>query len=96
VVTVLKAMATDSPFVNSLALMGESGTLQNEALGTVAVGDCRGKTGTLNDVANLAGYCTAQDGHALAFAFLANGLGDPDYVHEVEASMTVALAKYNG
>lgn len=96
VVTVLKAMATNSAFVNSLALMGESGTLQTEALGTVAVGDCRGKTGTLHDVANLAGYCTGKDGHTLAFAFLANGLGDPDYVHSVEANMTVALAKYDG
>ncbi len=96
VVTVLKAMATNSAFVNSLALMGESGTLQTEALGTVAVGDCRGKTGTLHDVANLAGYCTGKDGHTLAFAFLANGLGDPDYVHSIEANMTVALAKYDG
>ena len=96
VVTVLKAMATDSTFVNSLALMGDSGTLQTEALGTIAAGDCRGKTGTLHDVANLAGYCTGKDGHTLAFAFLANGLGDPDYVHSVEANMTVALAKYDG
>jgi serine-type D-Ala-D-Ala carboxypeptidase/endopeptidase (penicillin-binding protein 4) len=96
VVTVLKAMATNSVFVNSLALMGETGTLQDEALGTIAQGDCRGKTGTLHDVANLAGYCEARDGHTLAFAFLANGLGNPDYVHEVEASMSVALAKYDG
>ena len=96
VVTVLKAMAANSAFVDSLALMGESGTLQTEALGTVAVGDCRGKTGTLHDVANLAGYCTGKDGHTLAFAFLANGLGDPDYVHSIEANMTVALAKYDG
>jgi len=96
VVAVLKAMATNSSFVNSLALMGETGTLQDEATGTAAQGDCRGKTGTLHDVANLAGYCQAQDGHTLAFAFLANGLGSPDYVHEVEASMTVALAKYTG
>jgi serine-type D-Ala-D-Ala carboxypeptidase/endopeptidase (penicillin-binding protein 4) len=96
VVTVLKAMATNATFVNSLALMGESGTLQTEALGTIAAGDCRGKTGTLHDVANLAGYCTGKDGHTLAFAFLANGLGDPDYVHSVEANMTVALAKYDG
>ena len=96
VVTVLKSMATNAPFVTSLALMGETGTLQDEALGTAAVGECRGKTGTLHDVANLAGYCEAKDGHTLAFAFLANGLGDPDYVHEVEASMSVALAKYNG
>jgi D-alanyl-D-alanine carboxypeptidase/D-alanyl-D-alanine-endopeptidase (penicillin-binding protein 4) len=96
VVTVLKAMATNSVFVNSLALMGDSGTLQTEALGTPAQGDCRGKTGTLHDVANLVGYCQARDGHTLAFAFLANGLGNPDYVHSVEANMTVALAKYNG
>jgi D-alanyl-D-alanine carboxypeptidase/D-alanyl-D-alanine-endopeptidase (penicillin-binding protein 4) len=96
VVTVLKAMATNATFVNSLALMGESGTLQTEALGTIAAGDCRGKTGTLHDVANLAGYCTGKDGHTLAFAFLANGLGDPDYVHSVEANMTVALANYDG
>jgi D-alanyl-D-alanine carboxypeptidase/D-alanyl-D-alanine-endopeptidase (penicillin-binding protein 4) len=96
VVTVLNAMATNSVFVNSLALMGETGTLQNEALGTVSQGDCRGKTGTLRDVANLAGYCQARDGHTLAFAFLANGLGSPDFVHEVEASMTVPLVKYNG
>ncbi|HTP20050.1 MAG TPA: D-alanyl-D-alanine carboxypeptidase/D-alanyl-D-alanine-endopeptidase [Solirubrobacteraceae bacterium] len=95
-VTVLEAMAKNSVFVNSLALMGESGTLKTEALGTVAVGDCRGKTGSLHDVANLAGYCEAKDGHTLAFAFLANGLGDPDFVHEVEASMTVPLVRYNG
>ena len=96
VVTVLQAMATNPTFVNSLALMGETGTLQTEAVGTPAQGDCRGKTGTLIDVANLVGYCRARDGHTLAFAFLANGLGSPDYVHQVEANMTVALAKYNG
>ena len=96
VVTVLEGMAHNSVFVNSLALMGESGTLQTEGLGTPAQGDCRGKTGTLSDVANLAGYCQGRDGHTLAFAFLANGLGNPDYVHQVEANMTVALAKYDG
>ena len=96
VVTVLNGMATNPAFVNSLALMGESGTLQDEGLGTVGQNDCRGKTGTLHDVANLAGYCGARDGHTLAFAFLANGLGNPDYVHEVEASMAAAVANYNG
>ncbi|MBV8218585.1 MAG: D-alanyl-D-alanine carboxypeptidase/D-alanyl-D-alanine-endopeptidase [Solirubrobacterales bacterium] len=96
IVTVLESMAKNSVFVNSLALMGETGTLQNEGLGTIATGQCRGKTGTLHDVANLAGYCRARDGQTLAFAFLANGLGDPDFVHEVEASMTVPLVNYNG
>ncbi len=96
VVTVLKAMANNSAFVDSLAVGGETGTLQDEMNGTVGQGNCRGKTGTLHDVANLAGYCQARDGDTLAFAFMANGLGNPDLGHEIEAGMAVALAKYNG
>ena len=96
VVTVLSAMATNSVFVNSLAVGGETGTLQHEMNNTIAQGNCRGKTGTLDDAANLAGYCRARDGHTLAFAFLANGLGNPDYVHAVEANMAVTLAGYDG
>jgi serine-type D-Ala-D-Ala carboxypeptidase/endopeptidase (penicillin-binding protein 4) len=96
IVTVLQALANNPTFVNSLAIMGRTGTLQNEGLGTIAQNNCRGKTGTLHDVANLAGYCAARDGHTLAFAFMANGLGDPDYVHQVEASMSAAVAGYDG
>ena len=96
VVTLLQAMATNSTFVNSLALAGETGTLQHEMQGTIAQGNCRGKTGTLTDVADLVGYCHARDGHQLAFAFLANGLGNPDLGHAIEANMAVALANYNG
>jgi len=95
-VTLLQAMATNPVFVNSLAIGGETGTLRHEMNGTSAQGNCRGKTGTLHDVANLAGYCRAQDGHTLAFAFMANGIGNPDFVHRVEANMAVALSKYNG
>ena len=90
-------MAGNSAFVSSLARRGrERDAAVDEMRGTYAAGRCRGKTGTLHDVANLAGYCTGADGHTLAFAFLMNGLGDPDYVHSIEANMTVALAKYNG
>jgi D-alanyl-D-alanine carboxypeptidase/D-alanyl-D-alanine-endopeptidase (penicillin-binding protein 4) len=96
IVTVLQSMANNSAFVDSLAVGGETGTLQDEMTGTVAQGNCRGKTGTLHDVANLAGYCQARDGHTLAFAFMANGLGNPSLGHEIEAGMAVALAKYDG
>ncbi|HUA50371.1 MAG TPA: D-alanyl-D-alanine carboxypeptidase/D-alanyl-D-alanine-endopeptidase [Solirubrobacteraceae bacterium] len=96
VVTVLEAMANNRAFVDSLAVGGETGTLQDEMNGTIGQGNCRGKTGTLHDVANLAGYCQARDGHTLVFAFLANGLTDPDYVHEIEADMAVKLAGYDG
>ncbi|HTX30256.1 MAG TPA: D-alanyl-D-alanine carboxypeptidase [Solirubrobacteraceae bacterium] len=97
VVTLLQKMYTNPYFFNSLATTGQTGTLQYEGVGTAAQNVCHGKTGTLHDVANLAGYCRARDGHELAFAFLANGLGDPDYVHMIEGNdLAAALAKYDG
>jgi D-alanyl-D-alanine carboxypeptidase/D-alanyl-D-alanine-endopeptidase (penicillin-binding protein 4) len=96
VVTLLDKMASNAPFVASLAVAGETGTLQDEMKGTIAQGRCQGKTGTLSDVANLSGYCQAQDGHTLAFAFLMNSVGNPDAAHQVEANMAVSLAKYDG
>jgi D-alanyl-D-alanine carboxypeptidase/D-alanyl-D-alanine-endopeptidase (penicillin-binding protein 4) len=96
VVALLSKLATNSYFVNSLAVGGETGTLQHEMRGTVAQGRCRGKTGTLSAVANLAGYCQAADGHTLAFAFLMNAVGNTDTAHAIEANMAVALAKYTG
>ncbi|MGI8904253.1 MAG: D-alanyl-D-alanine carboxypeptidase/D-alanyl-D-alanine endopeptidase [Solirubrobacteraceae bacterium] len=95
VVIALKAMARDRYFVSSLATAGKTGTLRYEAVGTAAQGRCRGKTGTLHDVASLAGYCQASDGHTLAFAFLMNSV-DPSFGHSLEAQMAVALAKYDG
>jgi len=97
VVTLLEHMAANPYFFNSLAVGGETGTLQHEMVGTPAQGACHAKTGTLHDVATLAGYCRARDGHELAFAFLANGLSNPDYAHSVEGNrMAVALANYDG
>jgi D-alanyl-D-alanine carboxypeptidase/D-alanyl-D-alanine-endopeptidase (penicillin-binding protein 4) len=96
VVTLLRHMDANTNFVNSLAIAGKTGTLKGEMRGTRAQGRCRGKTGTLHDVATLAGYCTARDGHTLAFAFLLNGLSDSNFGHSVEANMTVALANYDG
>jgi serine-type D-Ala-D-Ala carboxypeptidase/endopeptidase (penicillin-binding protein 4) len=95
VVTLLRAMAGDPRFTASLAMAGETGTLQDEMRGTYAQGRCRGKTGTLHDVSNLVGYCHAKDGHTLAFAFLMNGIY-PDYAHPIQDRMGVAVAKYSG
>jgi serine-type D-Ala-D-Ala carboxypeptidase/endopeptidase (penicillin-binding protein 4) len=95
VVTLLRAMAGDPQFTASLAMAGETGTLQDEMRGTYAQGRCRGKTGTLHDVSNLVGYCHAKDGHTLAFAFLMNGIY-PDYAHPIQDRMGVAVAKYSG
>lgn len=96
VVTVLQKMADNHSFTSSLAIGGETGTLVDEMRGTAAQGRCIGKTGTLRDVANLAGYCTARDGHRLVFAFLFNRLGDPAAGHLIEAGMAASIARYDG
>ena len=97
VVTLLGHMAGNQFFTNSLAVAGRTGTLQFVDQGTAAEGRCRGKTGTLAAVANVAGYCQARDGHKLAFAFLVNGNAATDYVHNVlEGQMMVAVANYEG
>jgi D-alanyl-D-alanine carboxypeptidase/D-alanyl-D-alanine-endopeptidase (penicillin-binding protein 4) len=97
VVTLLQKMYSNPYFFSSLAVSGKTGTLDHETRGTAAYGRCHAKTGTLRDVANLAGYCQARDGHELAFAFLANRLISPAYAHSVEANrMAAALVRYNG
>lgn len=96
VVTVLAGLSSDVTFMNSLSIAGETGTLAAGLRGTYAQGRCRGKTGTLHDVANLAGLCTATDGHTLAFAFLLGGLVDPAAGHAIEDDMAVAVARYDG
>jgi D-alanyl-D-alanine carboxypeptidase/D-alanyl-D-alanine-endopeptidase (penicillin-binding protein 4) len=70
--------------------------MRHEMVGTRAAGNCRGKTGTLRDVANLVGYCTAANGDELVFAFLENGLGNTYIGHLLEDHMGEALAAYAG
>ncbi len=96
VVQLLEEMEPSLAFYNSLAVAGVSGTMVDEMLNTPAAGNCRGKTGTLHDVANLVGYCIAANGDHLVFAFLENGLVDSTYGHETEDLMGEALANYDG
>jgi D-alanyl-D-alanine carboxypeptidase/D-alanyl-D-alanine-endopeptidase (penicillin-binding protein 4) len=95
VVTLLRNMASNPQFTASLAVAGETGTLEHEMRHTYAQGRCRGKTGTLDDVSNVVGYCRAKDGHTLAYALMMNGIV-PDYAHPIQDRMQVALAKYSG
>jgi D-alanyl-D-alanine carboxypeptidase/D-alanyl-D-alanine-endopeptidase (penicillin-binding protein 4) len=57
----------------SLPVVGVSGTVQTIAAKTPAQGRCFAKTGTLNGVTNLAGYCAARGHHSLAFALFIDG-----------------------
>jgi serine-type D-Ala-D-Ala carboxypeptidase/endopeptidase (penicillin-binding protein 4) len=95
VVTLLRGMAGNAAFTNALAVAGETGTLQDEMRHTYAQGRCRGKTGTLSNVSNLVGYCTARDGHILAYAVMMNAIY-PYYAHPIQDRMVVDVAKYAG
>ncbi|HET9104642.1 MAG TPA: D-alanyl-D-alanine carboxypeptidase [Solirubrobacteraceae bacterium] len=95
IVSLLRQQAGDPAFTSSLAIAGETGTLRHELTGTVAQGRCRGKTGTLTDASNVAGYCRAADGHTLAFAFEMNRI-NPDRAHPIQNAMELALVRYDG
>jgi serine-type D-Ala-D-Ala carboxypeptidase/endopeptidase (penicillin-binding protein 4) len=77
---------------DALPVVGVSGTVQTIGVHTPAQGRCIAKTGTLNDVTNLAGYCTNGAKHVLAFALFLDG--PPNWVAEKTLSQMVgAIAR---
>jgi D-alanyl-D-alanine carboxypeptidase/D-alanyl-D-alanine-endopeptidase (penicillin-binding protein 4) len=77
----------------SLPVVGVSGTVQGIAAHSAAKGRCIAKTGTLNYVTNLAGYCVAQNRHVLAFALMIDG-PDNRTAYQLFGRMVPAIAKY--
>lgn len=80
------------PFYESLAVAGRTGTLAGRMRGTAAQGRCRGKTGTINGVSALSGYCNAGKG-IVAFSILMNGV-NVDSARNAQDAMTAAIARY--
>lgn len=76
-----------------LAVAGRSGTLVHRMRGTSASGRCQAKTGTLNGVSNLAGWCESLSGHTLAFCFLIDGDAELT-AHRLQDTMAIALSRY--
>jgi D-alanyl-D-alanine carboxypeptidase/D-alanyl-D-alanine-endopeptidase (penicillin-binding protein 4) len=85
-------------FVGSLAVAGRNGTLARRMRGTAAAGNCHAKTGTLNGVSALSGYCFhgAEDAeHAVVFSLLMNRV-DVNRAHLVQDRMAALMARYSG
>jgi D-alanyl-D-alanine carboxypeptidase/D-alanyl-D-alanine-endopeptidase (penicillin-binding protein 4) len=78
----------------SLAVAGRSGTLADRMRSSVARDRCRGKTGTLHDVSNLAGICETTGGDEVAFAILMNGVY-PTSARILQDRMVGAIARYD-
>jgi D-alanyl-D-alanine carboxypeptidase/D-alanyl-D-alanine-endopeptidase (penicillin-binding protein 4) len=77
----------------ALPTVGVDGTVQTIATGTPAVGRCIAKTGTLDGVTNLAGYCHSRGHQLVAFALFVDG--PPNWSALTYISrMVAAIASY--
>jgi D-alanyl-D-alanine carboxypeptidase/D-alanyl-D-alanine-endopeptidase (penicillin-binding protein 4) len=97
VVRLLQHMAADQAgpaFETSLSVAGRSGTLGHRMRRSVARDRCHAKTGTLNYVSALAGYCQSTAGARVAFAFLMNGV-NVSGARALQDRMAAALARYS-
>jgi serine-type D-Ala-D-Ala carboxypeptidase/endopeptidase (penicillin-binding protein 4) len=78
---------------DSLPIVGETGTVRTIATRTAAEGHCVAKTGTLNYVTNLAGYCHVHSGHTVAFALFIDGPSNQQAL-VLLGRMLAAIARY--
>ena len=86
-----------STWRESLTVAGVDGTLQNRFKGTVAAGNVRGKTGTIDQVSALSGYVTTAGGEQFAFSVVVNNLpGSASVQRGTIDEIVLALANFNG
>jgi D-alanyl-D-alanine carboxypeptidase/D-alanyl-D-alanine-endopeptidase (penicillin-binding protein 4) len=76
----------------TLPVVGVDGTAKTIAQGTAAQGRCIVKTGTLDYVTNLAGYCHSRSGRELAFVLFIDGPSNSN-AFELEGEMISAIAR---
>jgi serine-type D-Ala-D-Ala carboxypeptidase/endopeptidase (penicillin-binding protein 4) len=83
-------------WVNSLAVAGRTGTVAHRMRGTAAAGNCHLKTGTLDGVSALSGYCFRggdDADHAVVFSLLMNRV-DVNRAHVIQDRMAALIARY--
>ncbi|HEX6581993.1 MAG TPA: D-alanyl-D-alanine carboxypeptidase/D-alanyl-D-alanine-endopeptidase [Thermoleophilaceae bacterium] len=81
------------PFVDSLPIAGQDGTLYDRMRRGPAHFHCRGKTGTLSNVSALSGYCEARSGDNYAYSILMNGVY-PTGARKLQDLMLHVLSRY--
>jgi serine-type D-Ala-D-Ala carboxypeptidase/endopeptidase (penicillin-binding protein 4) len=84
-------------WVGSLAVAGQTGTVAHRMRGTAAAGNCHLKTGTLDGVSALSGYCFRggnDAAHAVIFSLLMNRV-NVNRAHVVQDRMAALIARYS-
>jgi D-alanyl-D-alanine carboxypeptidase/D-alanyl-D-alanine-endopeptidase (penicillin-binding protein 4) len=85
-----------APYVTSLPVAGEAGTLAERLKGTVAAGNAHAKTGSFSNARSVAGFISTVSGEPLAFAIVANNYGvPPDVVDRTTDAIMLALAQFS-
>jgi D-alanyl-D-alanine carboxypeptidase/D-alanyl-D-alanine-endopeptidase (penicillin-binding protein 4) len=79
-------------FYDSLAVAGKTGTLSGRMRNTAAQGRCHAKTGTIDGVSALSGYCRAGAGQ-VAFSILMNNVSITA-AENAQDAMAAAIARY--
>jgi D-alanyl-D-alanine carboxypeptidase/D-alanyl-D-alanine-endopeptidase (penicillin-binding protein 4) len=78
---------------SALPVVGVSGTVRTIAANTPARRACVAKTGTLNGVTNLAGWCHSRGGKLLAFALFIDGPSNWQALQSISAMVT-SIARF--
>lgn len=81
-------------FIQSLAVTGREGTVDDRTEGTAAYGRCRTKTGTLSGVSALSGYCFNRSGKVMVFSILMASVSDLYRAHYEQDRIAAAVASY--
>lgn len=75
----------------SLPLAGVDGTLRKRMTSGPAYANVSAKTGTLEGVSTLSGYCTAPNGHTLCFAIMNQGILRQSVAHRFQDKVCEAM-----
>ena len=81
------------PFIEALPIAGIDGTLEKRMIRTSAHGNVRAKTGTVEGVSSLAGYCRTSEGHFLCYAIINQGIVRARTGRDFQDSICVALTR---
>jgi D-alanyl-D-alanine carboxypeptidase/D-alanyl-D-alanine-endopeptidase (penicillin-binding protein 4) len=100
VVAVYTYMAKQSKYAqawrDSLSIGGVDGTLKNRFKGTVAAGNFRGKTGTIDQVSALSGYMSTVGGEPVILSIIVNGVPEGRQRTSLIDDITIAVANFDG